>query len=139
MQATLLAITVLAGCREDLPQALGTLEYDRITLPAPAAERIVAIDVHEGERVVAGARLLTLEHKRSEAEGHAARAEAERQREILSELEAGPRSEDIEQSAASLAALKARERDARAQASRFESLGRKHLVAAAEVDRTRAA
>jgi HlyD family secretion protein len=30
---------------DDTPQALGTLEYDRITLPAPAAERIVAIDV----------------------------------------------------------------------------------------------
>ncbi len=43
------------------PQALGTLEWDRISLPAPAAEKIVRIDVREGQRVAAGARLMQLE------------------------------------------------------------------------------
>ena len=42
----LCAFAVLAAaCRNDAPQALGTLEYDRITLPAPAAEKIFAIGV----------------------------------------------------------------------------------------------
>ena len=35
----LCAFAFLAACRNDAPQALGTLEYDRITLPAPAAEK----------------------------------------------------------------------------------------------------
>ena len=34
-------VMLLAACSEPAQQALGTLEYDRITLPAPAAERIV--------------------------------------------------------------------------------------------------
>ncbi|HKN79649.1 MAG TPA: hypothetical protein VJW16_10845, partial [Lysobacter sp.] len=50
----------LSACRNDKPQALGTLEYDRITLPAPAAERIVSIDVREGQRVKAGQSLVRL-------------------------------------------------------------------------------
>ena len=37
----------LAACGTPPPQALGTLEYDRIALPAPAAERIVGIDVRD--------------------------------------------------------------------------------------------
>lgn len=56
----ILVASLLGACREQMPQALGTLEYDRITLPAPAAERIVAIDVREGERVHAGQLLLQL-------------------------------------------------------------------------------
>ena len=49
-----LLVLVLGACHEAPPQALGTLEFDRITLPAPAAERIVAINVQEGQRVHAG-------------------------------------------------------------------------------------
>ena len=41
-------VMLLAACSEPAQQALGTLEYDRITLPAPAAERIVEIAVREG-------------------------------------------------------------------------------------------
>src|SRR5690606_2013107 len=39
----LLGALLLAGCRAEAPRALGTLEYDRVTLPAPVAERIVSI------------------------------------------------------------------------------------------------
>ena len=56
---------LLAACAKDTPQALGTLEYDRVTLPAPVAERIVAVDVREGQQVEAGARLLVLERTRT--------------------------------------------------------------------------
>ena len=61
---------LLAACSEPPPQALGTLEYDRITLPAPAAERIVEIAVREGEQVQAGARVLTLEQVRGFVVAH---------------------------------------------------------------------
>lgn len=132
-------LVALAGCSAEAPQALGTLEYDRITLPAPAAERIVAIDVREGEQVAAGARLLTLERTRTAAQTRATRAEAQRQREALSELEAGARSEDIAQARANLSAAQAQASDARAYHARLQPLGRRQLVAAADVDRARAA
>ena len=58
----------LSACTEEAPQALGTLEYDRVTLPAPSAERIVSIAVREGQQVEAGETLLTLERTRSAAQ-----------------------------------------------------------------------
>lgn len=129
----------LAACAKDTPQALGTLEYDRVTLPAPVAERIVAIDVREGQQVEAGARLLTLERTRTEAQTEAAKAEAQRQREALGELEAGPRQEQIAQARANVAAAQAAARDANAYYARLKPLGTRQLVAAADVDRARAA
>jgi HlyD family secretion protein len=133
------ALAALCACRDETPQALGTLEYDRITLPSPAAERIVAIDVHEGERVRAGQSLLRLETTRTRATTQAVEAEAQRQREALQELEAGPRSERIAQARAQLAAAQAQARDAQAYYARLQPLGKRQLVAAADVDRARAA
>ncbi len=130
---------VLAGCQAEPPQALGTLEYDRITMPAPAAERIVAINVHEGERVRAGQSLLRLEAARTQSSEDAAQAEVQRQRGALAELQAGPRSEVIAQARAQLAAVQAQARDARAYYARLQPLGQRQLVAAADVDRARAA
>ena len=136
--AWMLVPLLLAACHGEPPQALGTLEYDRIVLPAPAAERIVAIDVREGQQVRAGERLLQLEATRTEAATAAVRAEAQRQREALSELEAGPRTEAIAQARAQLAAAQAQARDASAYYARLQPLGRQKLVAAADVDRARA-
>ncbi len=130
---------MIAGCQAEPPQALGTLEYDRITLPAPAAERIVAINVHEGERVHAGQSLLRLEAARTQSSEDAAQAEVQRQRGALAELRAGPRVEAIAQARAQLAAVQAQARDARAYYARLQPLGRRQLVAAADVDRARAA
>jgi len=132
-------MAVLAGCHQEPPQALGTLEYDRITLPAPAAERIVAIEVREGERVRAGQSLLRLEATRTQSTTQVAQAEVQRQRGALAELEAGPRREAIAQARAQLAAVQAQARDARAYYARLQPLGRRQLVAAADVDRARAA
>lgn len=130
---------LLSGCADDTPQALGTLEYERITLPSPAAERIVAIQVREGERVRAGQPLLRLDPGRTRSTTEALQAEAERQRAALSELEAGPRAEAIIQARAQLSAARAAERDAQAYHARLQPLGRRQLVAAADVDRARAA
>ena len=134
-----LIVLMLASCQNAAPQALGTLEYDRVTLPAPAAERIVAIDVREGQQVAAGAQLLTLERTRTQAQTRAAEAEAQQQREALAELEAGPRSEQIAQARANLAAAQAQARDAAAYYARLQPLGSRQLVAASDVDRARAA
>ena len=135
----LLPLMLLVGCSEPPAQALGSLEYDRITLPAPAAERIVAINVREGERVTAGQTLLQLEATRTQSTATAALAEVQRQREVLSELQSGPRSEAIAQSRAQVAAADASARDARAYYARLQPLGERQLVAASDVDRARAA
>jgi HlyD family secretion protein len=132
-------VIALAACAKGPPRALGTLEYDRITVPAPVAERIVSIDVREGERIDAGTVLLTLDRTRVEAETQASQAEAQRQRDALAELEAGARSEQVRQARASLAAAQADAEDASAYYERVKGLADRKLVAAADVDRARAA
>lgn len=131
-------LCVLAACAPEPQQALGTLEYDRITLPAPAAERIVSLDVREGERVRVGQLLLQLEATRSTASTAAAQADADRQRAALAKLEAGARSEQIAQARAQVSAAQAQARDAQAYYARLQPLGVRKLVAAADVDRARA-
>lgn len=137
--ALLCCALTLAGCADEAPQALGTLEYDRIALPAPAAERIVSIAVREGDRVQAGALVMTLEPVRIAAQTEAAQAQADAQREALAELEAGTRVEQIAQARAQAAAAQAQARDAAAYLARVEPLGRRQLVAKVDVDRARAA
>ena len=137
--AILLAVAGLAACSKPPPQALGTLEYDRITLPAPAAERIVAIDVREGERVPAGQALLQLDPAHTRSELAAAQAQVRQQHEVLAELETGPRVEDIDRARANLAAAQAQAREARAYYDRLAPLKGQGYVAAADLDRARAA
>ncbi len=135
----LLAITLaLSACRDDMPQALGTLEWDRIALPAPAAEKIVRIDVREGQRVKAGTPLLQLEVTRTQSQLQTLQAQAQQAGEALQELEHGPRTEEIAQARANVAAAQAEAVDARAYYARLLPLGRQQLVAASDVDRARA-
>ena len=136
---TTLLVIGAAACTDTPPQALGTLEYDRITLPAPAAERIVAIDVREGQAVAAGQPLVKLDPTRTRAELDAAEAQAQQQRDRLAELEAGPRRETIAQARASFAAAQAQAREAQAYYRRLQPLQGDNYVAAAELDRARAA
>ena len=133
------AAVSLGACTKAPPQALGTLEYDRITLPAAAAERIVAIDVREGEQVKAGQALLQLELAHTQSELAAAEAQAQQQRESLAELKAGPRAEDIAKARADLAAAEANARNARAFYARQLKLGATGAIARADVDAARAA
>ena len=135
----LLLAATLAGCAEDAPQVLGTLEYDRVSLPAPSAERIVSVDVREGDTVKAGATLLTLERTRIAAQTDVALAQAQQQRESLAELEAGSRDEQVAQARAQLVGAQAQARDARAYFARVQPLGQRRLIAAVDVDRARAA
>lgn len=132
-------LLVLAGCGGAPPHALGTLEYDRITVPAPEAEPIIGIHVREGQRVGAGEILLTLERTRGDARLHASLAEATQRREALLELQAGPRREDIDQARANLSAAQAQARDASARYQRLEPLGRQQLISASDLDAARAA
>lgn len=50
----LLLLLLLSACGSESNDALGTLEYDRISLPMPVAERINEIKVREGEQIEEG-------------------------------------------------------------------------------------
>ncbi len=134
-----LAAALLCACSRPPPQALGTLEYDRITLPAVAAERIVAIDVHEGQRVSAGQTLLQLDPAQTQAGLSAAEAQVQQQKEALAELLNGPRVEDIAQARASLAAAQSQAREMRAYDQRLLALKKHGYVSADDLDRAGAA
>lgn len=73
------AALLLAGCAKEAPRALGTVEWDRITLPATATERILAIEVREGQRVRAGEVLVRLEGSTLASQLEAGTAEEARQ------------------------------------------------------------
>ncbi|HEX6614038.1 MAG TPA: HlyD family efflux transporter periplasmic adaptor subunit [Rhodanobacteraceae bacterium] len=137
--AVLGAGVLLSACGNNASQALGTLEYDRINLPAPAAERIVAVRAREGERVRAGQPLLKLDPAHTQAQLAAAEARARQQQEVLRELQVGPRKEDIARARADLAAAQANARDARAYYNRLLGFKDRNFVAAADLDRARAA
>src|SRR3546814_7564244 len=96
-------------------------------------------DVREGEQVKAGRPLLQLDPAHTRAELAAAEARVQQQREVLAELDAGPRQEDIAKARANLAAAEAQAREARAYYNRLLPLKDQSYVAAADLDRARAA
>lgn len=136
--ATLIASLLLAGCQGSPPQTLGTVEFDRITLPAPAAEHIVKIDVREGQYVPAGTRIMQLETTRTQAALNSARADLQQQQQALLELQRGPREEQIRQARANLAGAQAQSRDANAYYQRLSALGKQQFISEADLDRARA-
>jgi len=135
----LAGIGLLAGCVQSTPTALGTLEWDRITVPAPAAEVLATVEVREGQQVKAGAVLMQLDPARGDAQFAAAQADTARAQAQLEELKIGPRQEQIAQAQAQLAALRAQAAEASAYYRRVQPLAQQRLIAAAELDRARAA
>jgi HlyD family secretion protein len=69
------AVAALAGCNRSSapPPLLGTLEWDRIAVPAEVSEPITQILVKEGDVVDAHQLLLTLDPRRTQAQLDAAR------------------------------------------------------------------
>jgi HlyD family secretion protein len=149
----LMATLSLAACTPKAPQVLGTLEWDRITMPAPVSERIAEVAAHEGQMVAANDTVLTLESVRTRARLDAATADVQRFQKALDELRVGPRQEDIDQARAKLAgaqsvAINAHRALERAQAelakqviahSDFDSLKAQAGSADADVDAAKAA
>ena len=131
------AALCLAGCAKQAPQPLGTLEWDRISLPAPVSERIAEIRVHEGQQVAAGDTLLVLEPERTRARLDVARADALRQQQALDELKAGPRREDIDRARAQLSGAHSVARHAHGELARVQPLVARQFLALIELDRAR--
>ena len=136
---SLACLLALTACQHDPPRALGTLEWDRVTLPSPAAEKIIAIEVREGQRVHANDPLLRLEPDRTRAQFEAAQAQVHHDTAALQELRNGPRQEDIAQAQATVAAAQATASDTQTYYQRLQKLLAQHLIATSDVDHARAA
>ena len=130
---------VLAACDRTSPdRLLGTLERDRVTVTAEAAEAILRIDVAEGDEVEAGAAILSLDARRVDAELVGARAERQRAESALAELRRGTRPEPIAAARATLAGAEASAANARRERERIAEIRARGLVAQAELDRAQA-
>lgn len=134
-----LLLAALTDCTDADKPLLGTLEWDRVSLPAEASEVLLRIAVAEGERVEAGQLLLELDPRRQDARIAQARAEVEQAAAHLAELSNGARSETIDAARADLARNRAELTDAERSFSRIAELYQRKQVAIAELDRARAA
>jgi HlyD family secretion protein len=134
MLAALLAACQPAG---DAPM-LGTLEWDRIAVPAEASEPVLSLAVREGEAVKAGQLLLTLDGRRIGARVAQAQAAVAQQEARVSELVHGARSETLDAARAAVASALASEVEAGRQFARQSELAAKQLVARASLDVARA-
>ncbi len=132
------ALLALAACAQKTPQVLGTLEWDRITLPAPVSERIAEVAAHEGQVVAANDTLLVLESVRTRARLDAAKADVQRLQHALDELRVGPRREEIDQARAKLAGAQSVAINAHQQLERVRALVARQALARAELDKARA-
>jgi HlyD family secretion protein len=115
-----LGMAVLAGCERDRspPPLLGTLEWDRIGVPAEASERIVRVAVREGQQVAAGALLMELDPARMAARRAAAEASVAQARERVAELRNGSRVEQRDAARAAVASARASQVEAQRQFTR---------------------
>lgn len=130
------AMTALGGCaRESSPAPLlGTLEWDRIAVPAEVSEPITSILVNEGDSVQAGQLLLTLDPRRTQAQLDAAQADVQRLTAALDELRHGARIETIDAARAALARAQTTAANARIARGRAADIRRRGLNSQADLD-----
>lgn len=137
----LTAAAALAGCaRDNGPETLlGTLEWDRVGMPAEVSEPITQILVKEGERVSADQVLLTLDPRRTQAQADAAQADVTRLTAALDELRRGARIETIDASRAALARAQAGAVNAKLARDRAAEIRKRGLNSQADLDNADAA
>ena len=129
----------VSGCGAgSTPQALGTLERDRIVLKATANEIITSQPVPEGTVVSAGTLLVQLDDRRQQAVVARAEAEVAQAQARLEELRNGARKEDIAAASARVAGARAALVEAEANYERAQRLLEQKLAAAATRDSAQA-
>lgn len=133
-----LVLSLSACGNKDTPPLLGTLEWDRISLPAEASETITSLAVAEGSQVEAGALLLSLDGRRMDQRIAQAEAIVAQQQARLAELSNGTRIEQLDAARAALASAEAGRTEAQKQFTRQADLANKQLIARASLDTARA-
>jgi HlyD family secretion protein len=135
----LVLLGALPACRKEAPtELLGSLEWDRIGVPAEVSEPVLELAVAEGAPVQAGQVLLRLDPRRGDARLAQAQANVAQQRARLDEALHGARSEQMDALRAGVASAQATLAEAQKQYARYAELGRTQVVARATVDNARA-
>jgi HlyD family secretion protein len=130
------ATAALCACSRDTGPAplLGTLEWDRIGVPAEVSEPITRILVNEGDSVQAGQLLLSLDPRRTQAQLDAAQADVARLTAALDKLRNGARSETIDATRAMLARAQTTAANARIARARAADIRKRGLNSQADLD-----
>ncbi len=115
--------------------ASGTVEATEADMGFQASGRIVSISVHEGDRVTAGEELGRLDDTEMQARLQAMRAQVNAVKAQLSELERGPRAEEIAQARAAAAAAQSRLADANRELERAQTLFNGGAISREALDR----
>lgn len=118
--------------------AVGTLERDRIELPATVSEVIVDIYVAQGDTVSSGQVIMQLDARISQAELAALVATREQSAARVAELERGPRFERIAEGRALVAGSQSLLVEAQHNLMRIQSLFKRGLASQADLDRAEA-
>ena len=127
---------MLTNCSDsdDGSLALGTLERDRITLSATAAEVITALPVREGNRVSRGDLLVELDNNLQRTVVAKAEADVQQFEANLEKLRNGPREEEIMAAEARVEAARATLQEIILDIRRTQRLVDQQLASAAELE-----
>ncbi len=136
----LVLLPVLLGCSEtDENQLVGTLERERIELLAESNEPILSRYVQDGQMVEAGDLIVQQDPIRAQARLEQSQAQRDQSAARLAELQRGPRTEAIQESAARLAAAQAQTNKARNDLKRAQELFAQGLSSQAVLDQAESA
>lgn len=130
-------LLLVGACSPSPPPLTGTVEWDRVDILAEVSEPVVELDVHEGERVRQGQRLLRLDPARTDARLQAARADLALRQANLAELRHGARPETIDAARAELARLRSQEQNAQSADRRARMLIGSGAISKADLDNAR--
>ncbi|QBB71672.1 HlyD family efflux transporter periplasmic adaptor subunit [Pseudolysobacter antarcticus] len=127
---------LIAACSHDPGPSplIGTLEWDRIAVPAEVSEPITQILVAEGDHVEADQLLLTLDPRRTQAQVDGIQADVQRLTAALDELRHGARAETIDASRAALARTQTTAANAKLARDRAADIRKKGLNSQVDLD-----
>jgi HlyD family secretion protein len=128
---------LVSACSSEPEQdvLLGTLEWERVDVVSESAERILEIQVSEGDFVQSGQLLIVQDSERAEIRLQGLRAKQAQVAARLAELVRGPRQQEIAEARARLHGANSEVVNADQELVRREKLFSQKLASQAEVDR----
>lgn len=120
-------------------QLYGNVDLRQVNLAFNGSERIETVQVREGDRIVKGQTLGTMEMERLKASVAQAEAKAHAQRHVLERLENGTRPEEIDQARANLNAARADLTNARLNYERIKKTAGSGATSEQDFDTAKAA
>ncbi len=137
--AILLAASVTACSKGTVPQEVhGTLERDRLEMVAESNERIIGVEVQEGQRVATDAVLVRQEAGTMQPRMDQARASLDEAGRRLAELRGGARQREIDEARAALAGAESSLETESREYERVRALVERKLLSDSNLDQAHA-